>query len=68
MTSQPQQPRSNPSDRSEQDHSHQAGSDEADREKESTPAGVAGDLEDKAEEIGASTAPPQAGSTPEPGR
>ena len=35
------------------------GSDEADREKETTPAGVTGDLEEKAEETGASTAPPE---------
>jgi hypothetical protein len=38
-------------------HPHQASSDEADPEKQSTPAGVAGDLEEEAEEIGASTEP-----------
>jgi hypothetical protein len=42
---------------SSKDHPHQPGSDEADREKETSPAGVAGDLEEKAEEIGASTQP-----------
>ena len=41
MTSQPNQP----------------GSDEADPEKETTPAGVTRDLEEKAEELGASTGP-----------
>ncbi len=41
MTSQPNQP----------------GSDEADPEKETTPAGVTRDLEQKAEELGASTGP-----------
>jgi hypothetical protein len=39
-------------------HPHQAGSDEADPEKESTPAGVARDLEEKADEVGATTEPP----------
>jgi hypothetical protein len=38
-------------------HPHQPSSDEADPEKETTPAGVARDLEEKAEELGASTAP-----------
>jgi hypothetical protein len=38
-------------------HPHQAESGEVDPEKQSTPAGVAGDLEEKAEEIGASTSP-----------
>jgi hypothetical protein len=42
MTSQPNQP----------------SSDEADPEKETTPAGVTRDLEQKAEELGASTGPP----------
>lgn len=41
MTSQPNQP----------------GSDEADPEKETTPAGVTRDLEEKAEELGATTGP-----------
>ena len=50
MTSQPHDP-------DPQDDHPQPSSDEADREKETTPAGVAGDLEDKAEETGASTAP-----------
>ena len=60
MTSQPQ-------DSSPQDHPHQPSSDEADREKETTPAGVAGDLEDKAEEMGASTEPAdEDDQTPEP--
>jgi len=58
MTSQPQQ-------RSSKDHPHQPSSDEADREKETTPAGVTGDLEDKAEDVGASTAPPADGQAPE---
>ena len=35
----------------------QPGSDEADPEKETTPAGVAGDLEEKAEELGATVGP-----------
>jgi hypothetical protein len=48
MTSQPQP--------SPKDHP-QPSSDEADRDKETTPAGVAEDLEEKAEETGASTAP-----------
>jgi len=39
-------------------HPHQAGSDEADPEKMSTPAGVVGDLEDAAEEQGATTEEP----------
>lgn len=38
-------------------HPHQASSDEADPEKQSTPAGVVQDLEEEAEEIGASTKP-----------
>jgi hypothetical protein len=36
-------------------HPHQASSDEADPEKQSTPAGVVEDLEEEAEEQGAST-------------
>ena len=39
------------------DHPHQSESDEADPEKQSTPAGVVGDLEEEAEEAGASTDP-----------
>jgi hypothetical protein len=39
-------------------HPHQPSSDEADPEKESTPAGVVGDLEEKAEDLGASTDSP----------
>jgi hypothetical protein len=38
-------------------HPHQAGSDEADPEKMSTPIGVARDLEEMAEDIGATTTP-----------
>ena len=38
-------------------HPHQAGSDEADRDKEATPAGVARDLEELADETGATTPP-----------
>jgi hypothetical protein len=38
-------------------HPHQPGSDEADREKDTTPGGVARDLEERAEEVGASTGP-----------
>ena len=37
------------------DHPHQPSSDEADRSKETSPAGVARDLEEKAEEEGAIT-------------
>lgn len=36
-------------------HPHQSESDEADPEKQSTPAGVVRDLEEEAEEMGAST-------------
>ncbi|HSB86663.1 MAG TPA: hypothetical protein VLD86_10150 [Ilumatobacteraceae bacterium] len=43
------------------DHPHQAESDEADPEKQSTPAGVARDLEDEAEESGGMTNPPLPG-------
>ena len=38
-------------------HPHQSESDEADPEKQSTPAGVVRDLEEEAEEEGASTEP-----------
>jgi hypothetical protein len=38
-------------------HPHQAGSDEADPEKQSTPAGVTKDLQEEADETGASTEP-----------
>ena len=38
-------------------HPHQASSDEADPEKQSTPAGFVKDLEKEAEAIGASTDP-----------
>ena len=38
-------------------HPQQAGSDEADPEKQSTPAGVTKDLEEEAKETGASTDP-----------
>jgi hypothetical protein len=46
----------------------QPSSDEADREKETSPAGVAGDLEEKAEELGASTGPaePRTGDVDSP--
>jgi hypothetical protein len=54
MTSQPHEPRS-------KDHPHQPSSDEADRDKETSPAGVAGDLEEKADELGATTNPRPAG-------
>jgi hypothetical protein len=47
-----QQPNPNPDE-----HPHQPSSDEADRDKETSPAGVAGDLEEKAEELGATTTP-----------
>ena len=43
-------------------HPHQASSNDTDPESQSTPAGVVRDLEDKAEEMGASTEP----ETPEP--
>jgi hypothetical protein len=39
---------------------NQPRSDEADREKETSPAGVARDLEQKAEELGATTDPEEA--------
>ena len=38
-------------------HPHQPSSDEADRDKETTPAGVTRDLERKAEELDATTEP-----------
>lgn len=38
-------------------HPHQPSSDEADRDKETTPAGVTRDLERKAEELDATTGP-----------
>jgi hypothetical protein len=37
------------------DHPHQASSDEADPEDEPTPGGVVRDLEERAEELGATT-------------
>jgi hypothetical protein len=39
------------------DHPHQAGSTEADPEKQSTPAGVVRDLEEEADETGATVEP-----------
>jgi len=45
-------------------HPHQAGSDEADPEKESTPIGVARDLEARAEEVDATTDPAAAQEQP----
>ena len=39
-------------------HPHQASSDEADPEKQATPAGVVSDLEAEAEATGATTAAP----------
>jgi hypothetical protein len=42
------------------DHPHQAGSNEADPEKQSTPIGVARDLEDEADEQGGTTDPDEA--------
>ena len=47
-------------------HPHQPGSEEADRDKETTPAGVAGDLEEKAEDMGASTDPEETGAEADP--
>jgi hypothetical protein len=52
MTSDPHEPTP-----AEDDHPHQPESDEADRDKETSPAGVAGDLEEKAEELGATAVP-----------
>jgi hypothetical protein len=43
------------------DHPHQASSDDDDREAESTPGGVAGDLEEKAEELGGTVQPDEPG-------
>ena len=40
-------------------HPNQAASDEADPEKQSSPAGVVEDLEEEAKEAGASTDPPK---------
>ncbi|MEP6661869.1 MAG: hypothetical protein ABJD24_18300 [Acidimicrobiales bacterium] len=45
-------------------HPHQPGSDEADPEKQSTPAGVVRDLEEEAEETGATTKPTPPEKTP----
>ena len=48
-------------------HPNQPSSDEADPDKQSTPAGVVQDLEEEAEEIGASTEPsPPQGQPPAP--
>jgi hypothetical protein len=44
-------------------HPHQASSDEADPEKQSTPAGVVGDIEKEADETGATTDPPPGAPT-----
>ena len=48
-------------------HPHQASSDEADPEKQSTPAGVVRDLEAEAQASGAST-DPEAQNDDEPGQ
>lgn len=49
-------------------HPNQPGSDEVDPEKETTPAGVTRDLEEKADELGASTGPfDRAGDPDSPG-
>ncbi len=56
MTSQPTDDRSEPT-AATTSHPNQPASDEADRSKETTPAGVARDLEEKAEDTGASTEP-----------
>jgi hypothetical protein len=58
MTSQPTDDRS---EREEPTTSHpnQPASDEADRSKETTPAGIAHELEEKADETGATTEPPE---------
>jgi hypothetical protein len=45
-------------------HEHQSESDELDPESESTPAGVVRDLEEEAEEVGASTEPPAKAQPP----
>jgi hypothetical protein len=47
-------------------HPHQAGSDEADRDKEATPGGVARELEEMADETGATTPPATATESTEP--
>jgi hypothetical protein len=61
MTANPNEPGTDRADQEKTSpadpHPHQPGSEEADRDKETTPAGVARDLEDKAEDIGASTDP-----------
>lgn len=44
---------------------NQPASDEADRSKETTPAGIEADLEDKAEELGATTRPSNLQEQPE---
>jgi hypothetical protein len=44
-------------------HPNQPGSDEADKWKQTTPAGIASELEEKAEDLGASTEP-DAGDQP----
>lgn len=49
MTFQMQDPEPDESERDDP-HPHQPGSDEADREKEATPAGVARDLEELADD------------------
>jgi hypothetical protein len=41
------------------DHPHQPSSDEADPEKQSTPAGVVSDLEEEAKEEGGTVTPDQ---------
>ena len=46
------------------DHPHQSESDEADPEKQSAPAGVVRDLEEEAEEMGASTEPSTPNESP----
>jgi hypothetical protein len=46
-------------------HPNQPSSDEADRDKETTPGGIAESLEDKAEELGATTGPGDADSDPD---
>ncbi|MGD9999926.1 MAG: hypothetical protein AB7L17_23360 [Ilumatobacteraceae bacterium] len=48
-------------------HPHQAGSKEADPEKQSTPIGVARDLEEEADEQGGTTEPTEAAADA-PGR
>jgi hypothetical protein len=48
------------------DHPHQAESTEADPEKQSTPAGVARDLEDEAADQGGTTDPDEAAADASP--